>query len=83
MIGKAALNALAESFDWVYAETRRVLLDRILVYVSILSFMLHLLMVVLSSTLHDPPQIIARLEKIISRQFTLHSASYFFTKSFL
>lgn len=61
--GKAVLNALAKSFDWLYAETRRVLLDRILVYVSIFGFMLHLLMVVLASTMHDPPPIIAAVGK--------------------
>jgi hypothetical protein len=57
------MNALAKCFDWFYAETRLALLDRILVYVSISTFMLHLLMVALANVLRDPPPVIAAVGK--------------------
>ncbi len=53
------MSKLAEAFDWLYSEQRKALLDRILVYVSATSFLIHLLMVFSASTLESPPAYIA------------------------
>lgn len=53
------MSALAQAFDWLYAAKRQTLLDRLLVYVSIIGYLVHLLMVFLASTLASPPPFVA------------------------
>ena len=53
------MSKLAEAFDWLYSETRKPFFDRILVYVSATSFLIHLLMVFLANILESPPLYVA------------------------
>ncbi len=50
---------LVAAFDLLYAEPRRAFLDRLVVWVSIAGFIVHLLLVFLASTLPSPPPLIA------------------------
>lgn len=53
------MSKFAEAFNWLYSEKRKALLDRLLVYISAASFLIHLSMVFLASTLVSPPPYIA------------------------
>ncbi len=53
------LPRLASAFDYLYAEQRRALLDRLVVWVSIAGFLIHLGLVFLASMLPSPPAAIA------------------------
>jgi len=53
------LSRLAVAFDYLYAEQRRTLLDRLVVWVSVTGFVIHLGLVFLASTLPSPPASIA------------------------
>ncbi len=53
------MSRLAEAFDWLYSETRKSLLDRLLVYIGATSFLIHLAMVFLTNVLESPPLFIA------------------------
>jgi hypothetical protein len=53
------LSRLAGAFDRVYAAPRRASLDRLVVWVSLAGFAIHLALVLLASTLPAPPALIA------------------------
>jgi len=53
------LSRLGVAFDYLYAEPRRAALDRLVVWVSIAGFVIHLGLVLLASTLPSPPAAIA------------------------
>jgi hypothetical protein len=53
------LGRLASLFDHLYSEPRRALLDRLVVWVSIAGFLIHLGLVFLASELTSPPAAIA------------------------
>jgi hypothetical protein len=53
------LSRFGSAFDYLYAEQRRALLDRLVVWVSITGFVIHLGLVFLASTLPSPPASIA------------------------
>ena len=53
------LGRLAAFFDYLYAEPRREALDRLVVWVSVAGFLIHLALVFLASTLPSPPAAIA------------------------
>jgi hypothetical protein len=53
------LSRLASAFDYLYAEQRRALLDRLVVWVSVAGFVIHLGLVFLASMLPSPPAAIA------------------------
>ncbi|HTC33851.1 MAG TPA: hypothetical protein VK724_10790 [Bryobacteraceae bacterium] len=53
------LSRFGSAFDYLYAEQRRALLDRLVVWVSIAGFVIHLGLVFLASTLPSPPASIA------------------------
>jgi hypothetical protein len=51
---------LVAAFDLLYAEPRRAFLDRLVVWVSIAGFIVHLALVFLASNLRSPPPLIAQ-----------------------
>lgn len=53
------LSRLAAVFDQLYTEPRRVSLDRLVVWISIAGFVVHLGLVFLASILPSPPALIA------------------------
>jgi hypothetical protein len=53
------LSRLADAFDHLYSEPRRAFLERLVVWVSIAGFIVHLGLVFLASTLPAPPPLIA------------------------
>ena len=53
------LSRLAAAFDHLYAEHRMAFLERLVVWVSIAGFIVHLALVFLASNLHSPPPLIA------------------------
>jgi hypothetical protein len=53
------LSRLTGAFDRIYAAPRRASLDRLVVWVSIAGFAIHLALVFLASTLSAPPALIA------------------------
>jgi len=55
------LSRLASAFDYLYAEQRRTLLDRLVVWVSIAGFLIHLGLVFLASILPSPPAALAAI----------------------
>jgi len=52
-------NSLAEAFDRLYSKARLAWLDRAIVDVSIIGFLVHLLLVFLARTLPTPPGFVA------------------------
>jgi hypothetical protein len=53
------LSRLAAAFDHLYDERRMAFLERLVVWVSIAGFVVHLGLVFLASNLHSPPPLIA------------------------
>jgi hypothetical protein len=54
-----SLSRLAAAFDHLYSEPRRAFLERVVVWVSIAGFVVHLGLVFLASNLPSPPPLIA------------------------
>ena len=70
---------LATTFDRIYAEDRRLSLDRLIIDVSIAGFLIHLFLVFLSRTLAHPPALIAALGRnYLSAIYTPFSFILFF-----
>jgi len=73
------MPTLAAVFDRLYAEERRVWLDRLVVNVSIVGFLTHLALVFLARTLTNPPPLLATVgHNYLSAIYTPFSFILFF-----
>jgi hypothetical protein len=72
-------GSLAAAFDGIYAEHNRVRLDRLIVDVSIIGFLVHLALVFLARTLSHPPALLAAVGRnYLSAIYTPFSFILFF-----
>lgn len=79
MLGLGLHNSLAAAFNRIYAQDRRVRLDRLVVDVSIIGFLVHLALVFLSRTLSNPPALLAAVGRnYLSAIYTPFSFILFF-----
>jgi hypothetical protein len=73
------LARLAAIFDYLYTEPHRAALDRVVVWVSIAGFLIHLALVFLATTLPSPPAAIAAVgTKYLSAIYTPFSFILFY-----
>ena len=57
------MDWLAAKFDSLYHEARREFFDQVLVYVSVVSFVIHLALVFLANVVASPPSVLAAVGK--------------------
>lgn len=79
MPGYRLRSALTAVFDRIYAEERRARLDRLIVDLSVVGFLVHLALVFLARTLPNPPLLLAAIGRnYLSAIYTPFSFILFF-----